>query len=262
MRYASLAALAISLALAGCAATPERAAWEVQPLRAEDFNQAGLALAAKGRHDEAIVQFQNAVALAPQSAYLHNNLGYAYFMRGLDERAIAELQLASRLDPHQEKAVRNLARAQARLAAQRAAPAAKPVPPVAPRAAQDDARLVQVAPGVYELKGERGAPASPARERWRAHVEVANGNGTRGLAARVSHGFGKLGVHAVRLTNERPYRQVRTEVRYRAGYEAEAASLARLLPGSVARSASRLPHGIDVRVVLGRDAGATLLASR
>src|SRR4051812_10778553 len=41
-------------------------------------NGLGVSYSAQGRYNDAIIEFKAAVALAPQLAYLHNNLGYAY----------------------------------------------------------------------------------------------------------------------------------------------------------------------------------------
>lgn len=59
----------------------------------------GRALRGLGRMDEAIVFFEKAVARFPQSARLHNFLGGTYERAGQPAKAIAEQQIAARLDP-------------------------------------------------------------------------------------------------------------------------------------------------------------------
>ena len=88
-----------------------------------------------------------------------------------------------------------------------------------------------------------------------ARLEVSNGNGVTGMAARVGHWLASQGVKpAVRLTNQRPFQQGETLIQYRKGHEEAARQVARLLPAE-ARTAA-LPSsalGSDVRVLLGRD---------
>jgi len=58
----------------------------------------GLALEAKGRRDEALEQFQEAVNLGSY-AFAHLNLGLAYVKRGQQDKGIAHLRTAVRLWP-------------------------------------------------------------------------------------------------------------------------------------------------------------------
>ncbi|MCV5690585.1 LytR C-terminal domain-containing protein, partial [Escherichia coli] len=71
-----------------------------------------------------------------------------------------------------------------------------------------------------------------------ARIELSNGNGAEGFAAKVRAWLAWLGVKVDRLTNQRPYRQGITVVQYRDGYEAQGRELARSLP---------LPAELEVR---------------
>ena len=85
-------------------------------------------------------------------------------------------------------------------------------------------------------------------------LEVSNGNGTAGMAARVGRWLAAHGLQASSLTDQRPYTQVQTLVQFRNGHEEAAMRVARSLPGG--GKALLVPmQGLraDVRVVLGRD---------
>ncbi len=96
---------------------------------------------------------------------------------------------------------------------------------------------------------QRVAPAISVRG-----VEVSNGNGVRGMAARVARYFSGKGIRAARLTNQKPFVERRTRIEYRPGSEAEAARINLLLPKGAPQVASNnLRPGIRVRLVLGHD---------
>jgi hypothetical protein len=62
------------------------------------------------------------------------------------------------------------------------------------------------------------------------------------------------GLPTTRLTNQRPFEQARTEVQYREGYAAEAATLAGKLQHRVqVVPRTDLASYVDVRLVLGKD---------
>jgi hypothetical protein len=105
-------------------------------------------------------------------------------------------------------------------------------------------------------KMEAAADSSPLRG-----VEVANGNGVRGMAARVARYFSGKGIRQARLTNQRPFAEHRTRIEYRPGNASEAARINRLLPTAAPQVASNsLRPGIRVRLVLGHDLGRDVAA--
>jgi tetratricopeptide (TPR) repeat protein len=211
-----------------------REALRRDPLMIEAYTGLGMVLAAEGRYGDAIREFQAAVVLAPDVAHTHNNLGYAYLLRGSHEHAIKSLEEAQRLDPASETSRHNLRVAHTKSGGQ-----------------SSEMTLVEVAPHVFELKANRSQ--APIERSFR--LEVANGNGVGGLAQRVADRLAGQGMRAVRLTNQRPFEQARTEVHYRDGYAAEAARLAGKLQDAVTLVPSeQLAGRIDVRLVLGRDA--------
>ena len=96
------------------------------------------------------------------------------------------------------------------------------------------------------------APAAPAA--LASRLEVSNGNGMPGMAARVGRWLAQRGMPATRLTNRPPYAQQQTVVQYRVGYEEAALRVARELPTTTKIEAVTMAgQRSDVRVLLGRD---------
>ena len=85
-------------------------------------------------------------------------------------------------------------------------------------------------------------------------LEVSNGNGTAGMAARVGRWLAAQGFQANSLTDQRPYVQRQTLVQFGNGHEETAMRVARSLPGdALALLVPTQGLRADVRVVLGRD---------
>ncbi len=62
-------------------------------------NALGAALAAMGRSDEAIAEFQDTLRIMPEHVRARSNLAFEYLRRGEQERAAAELRAVLRLRP-------------------------------------------------------------------------------------------------------------------------------------------------------------------
>jgi tetratricopeptide (TPR) repeat protein len=85
----------------------------LDPNDAPAHSNLGAAYAEQGRSDEAIAALQQAIALDPKLALAHSNLGLAYAEQGRYDEAIAALQQAIALDPKLALAHSNLGRAYA-----------------------------------------------------------------------------------------------------------------------------------------------------
>ena len=100
--------------------------------------------------------------------------------------------------------------------------------------------VVEVSPNVYEL--EKATPAavtsmapqntsSEAPPNFsRLGLEVSNGNGIRGMAKQVATALRSQGISVTRLSNRKPFDQLRTEIEYRKGYLISARELGVRLP--------------------------------
>ena len=221
----------------GKAALAYRKAIAADAQSIEAYNALGVALARTGRHAEAEATLRQAVALAPDRAHVRNNLGYVLLLAGKPSAAIGELEAAVALDAGDTVARANLHDALARSDAGRPgsdAPAERPAPP----------------PAVLHV-AEAAAPP-PLRP---PRLEISNGNGVAGMAAKVGRWLAThQGMRADRLTNQKPFVQRDTIVQYSEGHADTAARIARALP-LAAQPAAEPSKGLsgDVRVVLGRD---------
>ncbi len=248
-----------------------RKSLEANPRNAEAHNALGVIYASQGKHEQAEIELKAALALAPAAAHIHNNLGYAYLLQERNAEALAALKVASGLDPANERARENMRIAEQRLGHEAPNPPSAQVvpavsaevksPPTDKDGGQSTARLLSVAPNIYELRQGspmQAKPASPLATETApetVRLEIANGNGVTGLAKRTSSSLQRKGYAVTRLTNQVPYTQMITEIQYRQGQENQAKRLNALLsaPAKVVES-SQLRKDVGVRLVLGRDA--------
>lgn len=209
-----------------------REALSANPDHVPALNGLAIIAANQGRFAEAERYFQRAIALAPDDAYLFNNLGYAYLRADRPVEGQTALAKAVDLDPDNPDYTANFAKATEALALHRQQLAAE-------HARQS--AMVQTA-------------ALQATTENDLRLEVANGNGVRGMAARTAGLLKAFGLPAVRLTNARPYRQSQTEIQYLAGHEHEAALVQTALPVAARLvEIATMQRGIELRVVVGHD---------
>jgi superkiller protein 3 len=83
--------------------------------KALQHNERGLQFFSKGKLDNAIKEYQDAIRSDPQLAAAQNNLGSAYFGAGRFEEAATAFQKAGELDPNYGQAFFNLALTQIKL---------------------------------------------------------------------------------------------------------------------------------------------------
>lgn len=242
-----------------------------------------------GRHDVALRYYFRALALAPESPLTLNNLGLSYVLQGRGPEALRYLELALVYDPGNIAARANHSRALA-LPAQVSQPQAakafaataiaettavameSPAAPptssqvlaetaVAPAqtmrsdTAVAEVRYTQINAPAQAIAGpvisERVLPAS-------VRIEVSNGNGINGMAARVRSSLQTRGANVVRLTNADSFTYASTRVYYRAGFREAADALAARLPGVRVdlQESEALAEWVDVRLLIGRDMDA------
>lgn len=83
--------------------------------KALEHNERGLEFFSKGKLDDAIKEYDEAIRLDPKLAAAHNNLGSVYFAGGRFEEAAAAFRHAGELDADYGQAFFNLALAQIKL---------------------------------------------------------------------------------------------------------------------------------------------------
>ena len=244
-----------------------RHAIEQAPHHAAAHSAMGVLLARRGDLAGAIDAFQAGIANGG-SPGVYNNFGYALYLQGNYGEAVRALKKAAAMDPGNGRAWFNLGLAEekagdaegARRAFGHAEELAGIEKPGSERAETGHGTvetaltdtLVELVPGIFELRGPAQNHVSIERADYR--LEVANGNGVPGLARRVAAKLGALGLPRARLGNQKPYTQPLTEIQYRKGYEAAATRVGKHLDGLARlRPVGQGAGQADVRLVLGRD---------
>lgn len=265
----------------------------IAPTRAHLHNNLGYLYQEIGRTEEAVIAYSEAFRLEPKNQRVLNNLA-ALTCQDRSECLAAVAEKPSDNEATQVVAPQTAAAAigvedmSAASTEQRLAVSAISTP----TAIAPTVQLASVAPNVWELRpAPRGAVSktnAPAPElamvqsaiqastpvQVRAagpqttrtatgRVEVANGNGVRGMAKRVGGYLQVQGYAAPRLTNHRTFTQNRTEIQYVDGAE----KLARQIEREFAQPArlvkvSALERQAPVRVVLGKDFNEEVVTAR
>lgn len=252
--------------------------------KAEAHNGLGVVYSKLGQFDAAIEAFNAALKLSPQSAHIYNNLGYAYYLQGQYDQALASLKQASALEPDNKRVQINLElvyqktgntsqsgdRAEANAANLAEKTAAVPVETASTeranspqvdsgsiiRASDSSVRIVQVAPAIYRLERQQVVNAEQAKkpELEKIRLEISNGNGIVGMAKKVGLFLRSKGYKTPRLTNQKPFKVMHSELQYRSGYLQDAETLQSSIHGQpklVQRDDLR--SGINLRLVIGKD---------
>ena len=236
------------------------------PAIAQPYNNLGYVYYLQGNFTEAVKTLEKAVTLDAGNAHARNNLRWARAAEGSQ----AELAIIQRHLPQSPVTVVGGITAVA-LPAPKVPNFSAPVTPLSP-----PMEIVQLLPNLFELKPR--TPVTTAEPRSRSVVvntevpvssgqqtpvratlrlEIANGNGIRGLALQVSKSLGRQGLVAARLSNALPFSQRVTEIQYRSGYEQQALLLQKAMHGhNFLMHMTTLTGGVDVRMVLGSDVTA------
>ena len=251
----------------------------LDPASSDARNGAAVLHAQLGQLETARGMLQALAQEAP-TARTYNNLGYVLYLQGDYAQAASVLRQSLQLDNGQQPARANLDLTIAALArsivtvdatAESIAPDLAPAP--APAAPASRLQLTQSQPNIFTLSW-RDAPvaahaALPAPVKPVAPVatlprlEVINGNGETGMAARMRGMLGGMGISVLRLGNQRPYGVQASSIVYRPGHAQAAAALALALGGMPQLQAADdggIGAGADLRLLLGKDAAASLRA--
>lgn len=237
-----------------------------EPAHVEAHNALGVAWARLGRYAAAESALRRGLEIDPARAHLHSNLGYVLLLAGRAEASVSALREAVRLDGRDTVARANLADATSKVS-QAASATSAPAPvndaavpgPSQPAAATVSPLATFSTATVAALPIDVGAtprsttPAPvPAEAPVNARLEISNGVGVTGAAARLKQWLGTMGMPTHRLTNQPPYQQRETVVQYRRGHEAAAMRIAKML-GVAAPLESASGLRSEIRVVIGRD---------
>ena len=260
-----------------------REALLLTPASADARNGAAVLHAQLGQLETARAMLQALVQETP-TARTYNNLGYVLYLQGDYTQAANVLRQSLQLDNGQQPARANLALSIAALARSvdtvdagtdditpDLAPALAPAP--VPAVPASRLQLTQLQPNIFALSW-RNAPVVahatvpvPAKAATLAaplpRLEVINGNGETGMAARMRGMLGGMGISVLRLGNQRPYAVQASSIVYRPGHAQAAAALALALGGMPQLQAaddSGIGTGADLRLLLGKDAAASLRA--
>ncbi|HZV66700.1 MAG TPA: LytR C-terminal domain-containing protein, partial [Telluria sp.] len=231
--------------------------------------------AEQGEFSQAIAIWRDLTAGAapgPAAAFLFSNLGYAHFLNGEYEQALAALEKACLLDPLNHRAWQHLGSALARLGQDERAQlmlrqasalrqhdfkADYAIAPRAGLAAIDSAvtahtEVRATASGMFELHNVRAAPlplvlAAPDA----ILLEIRNGNGVTGMARSLARSMDDPGLRVVRLSNQKGFGVQQTRIEYQPAFRAAAERLAeRFGAATVVQANTRTA---DMRLVIGRD---------
>lgn len=234
-------------------------ATQLDPSNQRALNNLGMAYAKAGSSGESIQAFTQAISVEAKAAETAASAQSALPQETAADPAesvpanVTNVLAAKALAPHAEALELTLPKSQGVI---RPAPLPGAVPVV-----DSGVRLVQVAPNVFELQSQQ-LSAMPVQESepsmvvsWeQSRLEVSNGNGVNGMAAKVGKFLLGQGYPVTRLTNQKPFTVRKSQIQYRDGHHDEAKVLKDSLPDSpelVQRNDLRADVG--VRLVLGND---------
>jgi len=237
------------------------------------FGNLGHAYFLNGQYDEALVALEKACLLDPLNYRTWRGLGETLQQLGQDQRAAQMLRQASALRDHDFHADYAAADGGTRL------PAIEQALKTPQRPDQDWASVeVTSQPnGMLELRrvasGRSAPPVAPTAAlppaapgtakdpAVAAALEISNGNGRQGLARLMSRQLRDADVKVVRLTNEKGFAVRQTRIEYQRAFRSVAERLAERFGAGKPVEVSMTGRA-NVRLVIGRDLSAGLVASR
>ena len=236
------------------------------------FGNLGHAYFLNGQYEEAVVAQEKACLLDPLNYRTWRRLGETLQQLGQDARAAQMLRQASALRDHDFHADYAAAAGGARL------PAIEQAVNTPQRPERDWASFEVTArpDGMLELRRVLPArsvapiapiaPAAPPPPADRnppllAALEISNGNGREGLARLMSRQMRDADLKVVRLTNEKGFAVRQTRIEYQPAFRKVAERLAERF-GTGKPVEVGMAGRANVRLVIGRDLSAGLIASR
>ncbi|HEY8608162.1 MAG TPA: tetratricopeptide repeat protein [Noviherbaspirillum sp.] len=233
---------------------------------------------AEGRLDEAVAAFLAVLETHPRLAYVHNNLGYAYFLKKEYALAVASLRRALELEPRHARASGNLALVTASIAgpgtgARMASTSQLPPEAVAgatatalPDPAAVAAHTVVAAPQPAAVTsashtGERVQEAMATA----TTITIVNGTRDTRVAENLAAALQAQGYAVSAIVGLKPYTQRRNVIYYPPGRREEA----RALGGAMVTMPALVEHddhggkagAPTIRLILGRKAAEAFPSS-
>ena len=263
-----------------------QSAIRLNPKSAHFLNNLGYVYFLQGRYDESTRVLEQSIAIDPLNKRTLNNLGLVYAKTGhmpeakqaLYQAANTSLSLVDADSQKKNSQVQTL-------------PSSQPAPGFASDARQLDGqtlslpknmgvirsiptsleelnqhpedtrriKVLQVSPYVYEIRVNSIAPKSNPINvadvvKGFLRVEVSNGNGVTGFARRIGKFLKSQGYPPTRLTNQKNFNVLNTQIQYRIGYQSEAKLIQSRFsqPFKLVESNDLRPN-ISIRIVLGKD---------
>jgi tetratricopeptide (TPR) repeat protein len=238
-------------------------------------NNLGLAYGEKGQYDLALKEFK----LGGDEARAHFNIAQIYYKKGLFSEARSHYAAALTMNPsftivrtglEAARALASIFQADNKKVKMQDFAAAKPSPskeslqeesenaaPSRPEAA-DVAEETLDAPAPVTQTGTESEETQVSIKEKKipldAAVEISNGNGVNGMAARVGNYLKEKGLKVVRLTNADNFKHGGTRVLFQKGYHEMADHVAGELPVIQNMEEKKLDRpSIKVKVLIGKD---------
>jgi tetratricopeptide (TPR) repeat protein len=240
------------------------------------FGNLGHAYFLNGQYDAALAALEKACLLDPLNHRTWRGLGETLQQLGQDERAAQMLRQASALRDHDFHADYAAAEGGARLPAIEQAlktpqrpdqdwafveVTSKPNGMLELRRVVPDRSAPPAAPVASVLPAAPSAPKADSSLAAVVALEISNGNGRQGLARLMSRQLRDADVKVVRLTNEKGFAVRQTRIEYQPAFRGVAERLAERFGASKPVEVSMTGRA-NVRLVIGRDLSAGLIASR
>lgn len=279
-----------------------RHALSLDPAHIESYNGLGVALSLENKPQEAIEVLNAGLTLAPTASHLHANLGLAYYMLSRLDEAKASLEKAAAGDPDNPRvkavleriaALRPVPTAADKVIAEQRTRKGKPAFTVI-TGAQNDRRLIQIAPNVFELRdpidsrlnsretsvADLGGEASQEIRRLQQRAiaasqaakrvgpirgfEVTDSIGEKEVAWLTARHLSRHGMAPERVTADNaPYQPVLTEIHYRKGYAEQVRRIQKSLPvKTYSVELQQLDPKVNVRLHVGRDLAGQAVAMK
>jgi tetratricopeptide (TPR) repeat protein len=242
------------------------------------FGNLGHAYFLNGQYDEALIALEKACLLDPLNHRTWRGLGETLQQLGQDKRAAQMLRQASVLREHDFHADYAAAEGGAKLPVieqalneQALKTAQRPDQDWAfvevtskPNGILELRRVVpgrSVPPAASALPAASSAPKADKNLPAVVALEISNGNGRQGLARLMSRQLRDADVKVVRLTNEKGFAVRQTRIEYQPAFRGVAERLAERFGAGKPVEVSMTGRA-NVRLVIGRDLSAGLIASR